>query len=223
MVAKLWWMIHKDLVSEWRARRAWPSMLLFGTVVALTFGAQIEPLSQWKAQISGSLLWLAIFFAGMLAIDRSFAAEREEGSMDGLSLYPISSEAVFLAKLAVNAIALGALQAVLIPLFIVFCDAPLAAHPWAMLLVAMLGNLGIASVGTLLSALTSGTRHSGSMLALLALPLAIPVLLAASKATQCLGGAQIDADCWRWMQLLGAFAVVFSIAGMLLFDFARED
>jgi heme exporter protein B len=223
VVAKLWWMIRKDLVSEWRARRAWPSMLLFGAVVALTFGAQIEPLAQWKGQISGSLLWLAIFFAGILAIDRSFAAEREEGCMDGLSLYPVSSATVFLAKLAVNVAALGALQAVLIPLFIVFCDAPLAAHPWAMLLVAMLGNLGIAAVGTLLSALTSGTRHSGSMLALMALPLAIPVLLAASKATQCLGGTQIDADCWRWMQLLGTFAVVFIVAGMLLFDFARED
>jgi heme exporter protein B len=223
MAAKLWWIIHKDLVSEWRARRAWPAMLLFGMVVALMFSAQIGPLPEQKAQISGSLLWLAIFFAGMLAIDRSFAAEREEGCGQRLLLYPISSAAIFLAKLGVNVVALGALQAVLIPLFIVLCDAPLAMHPWAMFLVAILGNLGIAAVGTLLSALTSGTRQSGSMLALLALPLAIPVVLAASKATQCLGGEQIDADWWRWIQLLGAFAAVFVTAGVLLFDFVMED
>ena len=89
--------------------------------------------------------------------------------------------------------------------------------------MAALGNLGIAAVGTLLSALTSGTRHTGSMLALLALPLAVPVVLAAAKATQGLGGDQIDADCWRWVQLLGVFAGVFTAAGVLLFDFVRED
>ena len=61
MVAKLWWMIHKDLVSEWRARRAWPAMLLFGAVVALMFSVQIDPIPERKAQITGSLLWLAIF------------------------------------------------------------------------------------------------------------------------------------------------------------------
>jgi heme exporter protein B len=223
LYAKLWWMIRKDLLSEWRARRAWPSMLLFGTVVAVIFSVQIDPLPEYKAQIAGSLLWLAIFFAGMPAIDRSFAAEREEGCGQSLSLYPISCTAIYFAKLGVNVIALAALQAVLIPLFIMLCDAPLAMHPGAMLLVAALGNVGIASVGTLLSALTSGTRHSGSMLAVIALPLAIPVLLAAAKATQCLGASQIDADCWRWVQLLGVFAGLFTAAGALLFDFVMED
>jgi heme exporter protein B len=216
-------MIHKDLVSEWRARRAWPAMLLFGMVVALMFSTQIDPIPGQKAQISGSLLWLAIFFAGMLAIDRSFAAEREEGCGQGLLLYPISSAAIYLAKLGVNVVALGALQAILIPLFIVLCDAPLAIHPWVMFLVAILGNLGIASVGTLLSAMTSGTRQSGSLLAILALPFTIPVVLAASKATQCLGGDQIDGDCWCWIQLMGAFAGVFITAGILLFDVMMED
>ena len=223
MVAKLWWMIHKDLVSEWRARRAWPAMLLFGAVVALAFSVQIDPQPEWKAQTAGSLLWLAIFFAGMLAIDRSFAAEREEGCSQGLSLYPIPAAAIFLAKLGTNIAALAVLQAVLIPLFIVLCDAPLAVHPWAMLLVAALGNLGISAVGTLLGALTSGTRHAGSLLALLALPLAIPVVLAASKATQFLCFDQIDSDCWRWLQLLAAFDAAFIAAGTLLFDFVVED
>jgi heme exporter protein B len=216
-------MIHKDLLSEWRARRVWPSMLLFGMVVAVIFSVQIDPLSGSRAQIAASLLWLAIFFAGMPAIDRSFAAEREEGCGQSLLLYPISSTAIYFAKLGVNVIALAALQAVLIPLFIMLCDGPLAMHPWAMLLVATVGNLGIASVGTLLSALTSATRHSGSMLAVVALPLAIPVLLAAAKATQCLGANQIDADCWRWVQLLGVFAGLFTAAGALLFDFVMED
>jgi heme exporter protein B len=216
-------MIEKDLRSEWRARRAWPSMLLFGIVVAVVFGVQIDPLPQCRPQIAGSLLWLATFFAGMLAIDRSFAAEREEACGQSLQLYPISSARIYFAKLAVNVIAVGVLQAVLIPLFVILCDAPLTAHPWAMLLVAAMGNIGIAAVGTLLSALTSASKRSGSMLALVALPLAVPVLLAAAKATQCLGEERIGAECWRWVQLLTVFSVVFATAGAMLFDFVTED
>ena len=65
----------------------------------------------------------------------------------------MSPSAVYLAKLAVNVVWLAALQCVLIPLFVVLTDVPLLSRPWAMLLVALLGNLGIASAGTLLERL----------------------------------------------------------------------
>jgi heme exporter protein B len=83
VAAKLWWIIHKDLVSECRARRVWPAMLMFGMVVALVFSFQMDLLPDQKRRIVGGLLWLAIFFAGMLAVDRSFASEREEGCWEG--------------------------------------------------------------------------------------------------------------------------------------------
>lgn len=223
MLAKLWWMIHKDLVSEYRARRVWPGMLLFGMVVALVFGIQMDVAADQKRRMVGSLLWLATFFAGMLAVDRSFASEREEGCWEGLLLYPISPSAIFLGKLAVNVVALAALQAVLIPLFVVLSDVPLLAHPGAMLLVALLGNLGIAALGTLLSALAAGIRHSGNLLALLALPMAVPVVLASAEATRLMTQGDFGAEWWRWVQLLGAFAVIFVTAGVLLFDFLVED
>lgn len=223
MLAKLWWIARKDLLSEYRARRVWPAMLLFGTVVALVFGMQVDLLPGQGQRLVGSLLWLATFFAGMLAIDRSFASEREERCWEGLLLYPVSPAAIFLAKLVVNVVALAALQCVLIPLFVVFSDAPLLAHPWAMLLVALLGNLGIAAMGTLVSALANGIRHSGNLLALLALPMAVPVVLGSAEATRLLAEGTFGAEWWRWIQLLGAFAVVFITAGVLLFDFVIED
>ena len=223
MAAKLWWIIHKDLVSECRARRVWPGMLMFGIVVALVFSFQIDLLPDQKRRIVGGLLWLAIFFAGMLAVDRSFASEREEGCWEGLMLYPVSPSIVFLAKLAVNVVALAILQAVLIPLFVVLSDVPLLAHPWAMLLVAGLGNLGITAVGTFLSAVASGIRRSGHLLVLLVLPMVIPVVLAAAEATRLLSEGNLGAEWWRWVQLMGAFAVVFITAGTLLFDYVIED
>lgn len=223
MVAKFWWLIHKDLLSEYRARRVWPPMLVFGMVVALVFGIQMELLPGQKPQLVGGLLWLATFFAGMLAVDRSFASEREEACWEGLLLYPISSVAVYLAKLVVNVVALGALQCVLIPLIIVLSDVPLLAHPVAMISVAFLGNLGIAAVGTLLSAMVTGIRQTGNLLALLVLPMAVPIVLASAEATRLSTQGNLGTEWWRWVQLLGAFAVLFITAGIILFDFVIED
>ncbi len=221
--AKLWWMIHKDLICECRARRVWPAMLLMGIVVAMVFGIQMDLLPNQKHQIVGGLLWLATFFAGAVAMDRSFAAERDDGCWDGLALYPVGPTAIFLAKLSANVIALAALQAILIPLFAVLSGAELAVHPWAMLLVAILGNVGIAAAGTLLSALSAGIRYGAGLLVLLLLPLATPVVIAAAEATRLVCEGSLDASYSRWVQLLGAFAVVFTVAGMVLFEYVVED
>lgn len=223
MVAKLWWMIHKDLASECRARQVWPAMLLLGAVVAVMFGVQMDLLPHQKERMIGGLLWLAIFFSGMLAVDRSFASEREEGCWEGLMLYPVSPTLVFLAKMTVNFVAILALECLLIPLFVVLSDVPLTRHPGAMLLVALLGNLGIASVGTLLSALACGIGRSGSLLALLVLPAVVPVVLASAEATRLIAENDLGTEFWRWIQLLGCFAAVFITAGIVLFDFVVED
>jgi heme exporter protein B len=216
-------MVHKDLVSECRAARVWPAMLLFGVVVALVFGIQMDLPVDGKRRMVGSLLWLATFFAGMLAVDRSFASEREWGCWEGLLSYPVRPAVIFLAKLTVNVVALAALQCVLIPLFVVLSDVPLLAHPWAMFLVALLGNLGIAAPATLLSALASGIRQGGTLLGLLALPMAVPVVLASAEATRLTIAGEFGPEWWRPIQLLAAFAIVFATAGTFLFDFLVED
>jgi len=222
-MAHFWWIIQKDLVSEFRARRAWPAMLLLGVVVALVFSIQMDLLPDQKQRLVGGLLWLAVFFAGMTAVDRSFAAEREEGCWQGMKLFPLSPSVIYLAKLAVNVTALLALEALLIPLFFVLSDLPLQKHAGAMLLIAVLASPGMAAVGTLVSALAAGSGKSGSLLVLVVLPLVIPVVLAAAECTRLAVQGQIDEPWWRWIQLLGAFAVIFTTAGTLLFEFAIED
>lgn len=223
MPAKFWWIIHKDLVSECRARRVWPAMLLMGAVVALVFSIQMDLLPNQRSQIVGGLVWLAIFFAGAVAMDRSFAAEREDGCWDALVLCPIDPAMIFLAKFTANVIALAALEVILIPLFAVLSGVGLGSHPWDMLLVALLGNLGISAVGTLLSALSAGLRHGAGLLVLLLLPLATPVVLAAAEATRLVCEGSFDHEYWRWVQLLGGFAAIFITAGMMLFEYVVED
>jgi heme exporter protein B len=78
-------------------------------------------------------------------------------------------------------------------------------------------------VGTLVSALASGSGKSGSLLVLVVLPLVIPVVLAAAECTRLVVENRIDDQWWRWLQLLGAFAILFVTAGTLLFEYAIED
>jgi heme exporter protein B len=223
VTAQIWWMIHKDLLSEWRSRRAWPAMILLGIVVAVVFSVQMDLPLEYKRQVAASLLWVAIFLAAAIGLDRSFALEGENGCWQALLLYPVSPSAVYLSKLTVNVIWLAALQCVLIPLFVVLTDVPLLCRPWAMLLVALLGNLGIASAGTLLSALATRAHKGANLTVLLALPMAIPVVLAATEATRLLTEGRLDQAWWDWNGLLAAFAAVFVVAGIVLMDFVMEE
>lgn len=223
MTAQIWWMIHKDLLSEWRSRRAWPAMILLGIVVAVVFSVQMDLPAEYKRQMAASLLWVAIFLAASIGLDRSFALEGENGCWQALLLYPVSPSAVYLAKLVVNVVWLAALQCVLIPLFVVLTDVPLLCRPWAMILVALLGNLGIAAAGTLLSALAARVHKGTNLTVLLALPMAIPVVLAAAEATRLVIEGRLDQVWWDWNGLLAAFAAIFVVAGAVLMDFVAEE
>jgi len=223
MVSKLWWLIHKDLVVEYRTRQAWPAMLLLGIIVAVVFSLQMQLPLQQRTAAAGGLLWLAILFAGLVAIDRTSAAEQHDGCWDGLTLYPLPPSIIYLAKFAVNFVALLVLGCVLVPLFVVLADVPLLRHAWAMTIVAVLGSAGLAAVGTLVSALTHGLGQRNAVLSLLVLPLVLPVVLAGAEATRLIAEDNLGDEWFRWVQFLGAFAIVFTTLGIVLFGFLVEE
>jgi heme exporter protein B len=214
------WLVQKDLVSAYRARRVWPETFQLGVLVAILFGLQIELPGEHQRRIAGVLLWFAILFASLPTLERSFASEREDDCLDGLFVAPVSRTAVYLAKLLVNLIVLSTLEVLLIPLWVALLGVPLLAAPAAMALVAILATLGIAAVGTLLSAILSGLGPRTGGLALLILPLLLPVMLAASEATRLIEEHDFGLAWWRWVGLLASFAVVFITAGCVLFEFA---
>jgi heme exporter protein B len=222
-MVQFWWIIHKDLKSEIRTGQVWPPLCLYSLLVAAVFSFQMDLPPDQRGRIAGSLLWLATLFAGMLTMDRTFVAEREEGCWHALRLYPSSPTTIYFAKLAVNIITLAVMQLVLIMLLVIIADLPLGNHPWMMLGVAALGNLGIAAVGTLFSALGLSMRRNNGLLSLLVLPLLIPLVIAATQATQLLSEENLGALWWRWAELLIVFDVVFIAAGAALIDFVVEE
>ncbi len=223
MASKLWWLIHKDLVVEYRTRQAWPAMLLLGVIVAMIFSLQMELPVALRPAATGALLWLAILFAGLVAVERTCAVEQPDGRWDSLTVYPLSPALIFLGKLAVNFTALLALECVLVPLFVVLTDVPLLQPVWAIVLVAIPASAGIAAVGTLVSAIALGLRQHRAMLSLLGLPLLLPVMVAAAEATRLIGQGNLGAEWWRWVQFLGGVAIIFTTLGIVLFGSLIEE
>jgi heme exporter protein B len=111
---------------------------------------------------------------------------------------------------------------VLVPVFIMLSGVSLFADPARFLATAVVVNLGFASAGTMISALTGNLAHRNGLLVLLLLPLVLPVVLAAIQATRSLLVGD-PAAWWPWWQLLVCFAVVFVTLGTLLFEFIVEE
>jgi len=216
-------LVGKDVRRECRAGSTWPAVLLLGFVLVLTLEMQADLPVEMKHRLVGGLLWLAVFFAGALGLERSFADENDAGCWDALRMYPVSPAVIYTAKFVLNFTTLSGVAAVLVPLLVVLADAPLLDRPAMMLLVALLANLGIAAIGTLIGGLVNGVRRRGNLIVLLLLPLILPVLLGAGEATRLLIAGDLGDAFWRWVQLLAAFAVMFFTVAVLAFEYVIED
>ncbi len=83
--------------------------------------------------------------------------------------------------------------------------------------------VGFAAIGTLFSAIASGTRARDIMLPILFLPMVVPILIAAVKATAVLIGQEPVQNAFTWLQLIGAFDVIFLVVSALVFEFAITE
>lgn len=216
------WLVHKDLLREWRAPRTWPAMLLLALALAMVMTMQIDLPARQRVELAGGMFWLAALFAGSVSLDRSFSCELERDGWDGLFLYPVGPATVFLAKVAVNFFALCALEIALVPAFTILSGVSLLADPGRFLATALVANLGFSATGTLISALTTSLAKRSGLLVLLLLPLVLPVVLGAIQATRALLVGE-SAAWWSWWQLLACFAAVFVTLGTLLFEFILEE
>ncbi|HXC50865.1 MAG TPA: heme exporter protein CcmB [Candidatus Limnocylindrales bacterium] len=219
MLALLW----KDLVLEARSRETLPALFVLGLLVLVVFQFALALRPEDSARLGAGILWVAVVFAAVLALGRTFLIERENACIEGLLTSPLDRGTIFLAKLAVNVILLVAFETLLVPAFSLMYGVSLLASPVALVAVLLLGTVGLAAVGTLFALAALGTRAREMVLPLLVLPLQIPLLIAAVQATQlALGGAGAGALGMPG-QLLVTFDIVVVTAGWMLFEFVLVD
>jgi heme exporter protein B len=216
--------IRKDVLVELRTGEAVPAMLLFSvsTFVLFHFGLDARSL---EGDLAAGVLWVTLLFASVLAINRLFVAEREEGGFDAFLLAPVDRTALFVAKAAVLFGFLVAVEIAAIPAFAVLLLGPSPAQALPELLaVLLLADAGIAIIGTLVGALAIQTRARDLIVPLISLPLILPVVIAAGHATAPLfAEAGAEALPARWLGVLGLYDLVFGLLALAVFDFLLED
>jgi heme exporter protein B len=211
----------KDLRIELRGRHALAAVLPFAATMLVTLGLSLGPGRALLQRTAPALLWVAVLFAAVLASRQAYRIEAEDDALEGLILSPIDRAAIFLGKAAGITVQLMALEAVVLLLVALLFDLSLAAAPRALAAVFFLGTVGLAAVGSLFGVLSIAPRARETVLPLLVLPLATPVLLAGVRATEVATGAAGDAA--SWLGLLVAFDAIFLVLGILVFGYLLED
>jgi heme exporter protein B len=217
-------LLRKDLLLELRTKEAIPAMALFSvtTLVVFHFGLDRASLS---GDLAAGVLWVTLLLAAMLGINRLFVAEREQGGFDGFLLAPVDRSALLIAKAAALFTYLVAVEIVAVPAFalLILGPSPGPALP-ALIGLLVLGDVGVAVIGTLVSALAIQTRARELIAPLLALPLLVPIVIAGARGTTPLllesGGAAVPL---KWPLILGLYDLIFALTAYAVFDFLLED
>ncbi len=214
--------IAKDVAAELRTREMLSSMGVFAILVIIVFNFALELTERQIVETATpGALWVTIIFAGMLGLNRSLSVELDKGCLDGLLLTPVDRSAIFFGKALGNALFMLVVEIVVLPLFVVFFDVPLV-QPWVILIV-VLGTLGFAGVGTLLSSMAVNTRAREVMLPVLLFPVAMPELIAAVKATSgAMAGLPVS-EWQQWLSLLIVFDVVLIAVSFMVFEYIVEE
>jgi heme exporter protein B len=217
-------LLAKELALELRTRESVPAMVLFSvtTYVIFHFGLDRDTVA---GDLAAGVLWVTLLFAAILGVNRLFVAEHEQGGFDGFLLAPVDRTALFVAKAIALFAFLCVVELVAVPAFAVLLLGPSPAQALpGLLLVLVLANAGVAVTGTLVAALAIQTRARDLIVPLLALPLLVPVVLAAARATTPLlaqGGAEpLPGD---WLAVLALYDLVFALIAYAVFDFLLED
>lgn len=219
---RAWIVLWKDMVTERRSKAALNALLFFSLLLLFVFqftlGADRERL---VAALPG-LLWLAFVLTGLVGLGRAFLVERENDCWDGLLLTPGDKSAIYLGKVAGNFVLMLVVEIMLLVLFGLFFNVDVASAAASLVPVLLLGTLGFAAVGTLFGAMTAHVRAREVLFPVLLLPVQVPVLLGAVKATEAVLAGGSLGEVAHWLKLLAAADVVYVVAGLLTFEALLE-
>ena len=213
--------VQKDLAAELRTKENLSAMIVFALLVLVIFNFAFELQGVDITVLGSGVLWVAFTFSGILGLGRSFAAEKDKGSLEGLLISPVDRGAIFVGKALSNWIFITVMEAVTLPLFAILNN--VSVPWWPIIPYILLGTLGFASMGTLLGAVAASTKMREVMLPILLFPVAVPLLMAAVKLT---GGAiqgHAFSDVSNWFSILMTYDVVFLVTAFLVFEYVVEE
>ncbi len=215
--------LAKDLRVELRTLRSVPAMAIFSITTFVIFRFAVDR-TELSGDLAAGVLVATLLFAALLAINRLFVAERDEGGFELVRLAPVDRSVLFLSKAAALAIYLFVLELVAVPAFAVFFLDSAAGLPLLFAVLVLL-DIGLAATGTLVSSIAVNSSARDLLGPLILLPLLVPLVIAAAGAAEPLlaaGGPEHD-RLGTWLGVLGLYDSMFVLIGYAVFDFLLED
>ena len=211
--------LRKDVAIEVKSREILFTTLFFAVSCVLVFAFALVRDGRVVEDASAGILWIAIAFAGTLALGRTFERERYGETLRALLLAPAPRAAIYVGKLLGVVLLLVVAELMLVPLVALLFGAPLFARPLLLASLLLTGTVGFAAVGTLFAAMLVRSRTRDVMLPILLYPITVPVIIAGVRGTAALLQPVPDeAIAGMWVALLLCFDVVFVTLALWTFE-----
>ena len=216
-----WILVWKDLVQEWRSRDVLTSMFAFAVLSLFIFNYALELSPIDRAEIAPGLIWVVMVFAGTLGLNRSFAAEQDQGSFEGLMMAVPELSVIYLAKMITNLLMMFGLAILVIPIYSLLYNQSLFDLRFFGIL--MLGAWGYSAAGTLISSMTVQTRMRDLLLPVLLFPLLLPVNMAVVKSGSAIIAASSVPEFQSWINLLLVYDVIMTVVSIMVFEYVIRE
>lgn len=213
----------KDIRLELRSRTALLSAIVFSALVLVVFNFARDPTALAAIDLAPSVLWVTFAFGAVIALNRAFYVERENAALDGILLAPVPRGALYVGKLLANLAFVGVVEAVALPLFVLFFNVSMGPALPGILGVTALATVGFVAVGTIFSAMVVRTRFAELMLPVLLLPFMVPPLVGAVQVTARLLAGRPLSEMEGWLRLLTLYDIVFVTLCILVFPAVVDE
>lgn len=215
--------LQKDLLLETRTGEVLTTSAFFALLVVVLSSLSYYLGPETRTQVASGVIWLAVAFATVLSLGRSWQREREEGAFDGLIVAPLMPSALFMGKACSLWLFLTVVEVIVVPAVALLFAVDLLAVGGGLLAFSLTATPGIAASATLFGVMTVRTRARDLILAIVLFPLLAPTLLAAVVGTRELLGGVPLAELGDYFMLMGVFDVVFVAGGLGLFGTLAEE
>jgi heme exporter protein CcmB len=219
MLRSAWLIARKDLLVEMRSRELAYTTLFFAVACVLIFSFAFVIEGHAIEGAASGILWVAVAFAGTLALGRAFERERQSETLRALLLAPGERAGIYVGKLIGLVALMACVEIVLVPMIGLLFDAPLLRAPWLLAGLLASGTVGFACVGTLFAAMLVRAHSRDVLLPILLYPITVPVIIAGVRGTASIFAAEPNLDAGlMWLSILIFFDAIFVTLALWIFD-----
>jgi heme exporter protein B len=197
------------------------SVLVFTILIIIIFNFAFSASLELVKSMAPGILWATFAFAGVLSLNRAFVAEREQGCLEGLMICPISRDVIYVGKMVTSLLFMLIIEVLTLPIFTLLFNVNVISLQ--LIVIIILATLGFVAVGTLFSAIAINTKARELVLPILFLPVVVPVVISAVKASGLALAGEPWSELYSWLLILLSFDVIFITLSYLIFSHVIEE